>query len=301
MESNARSYRVLAVTGVLSCLFFVMAFFTTDVAPDGLAPSTAQLIQSLLASICASFLFLFVLDAGYLLLQSRRRRMFRAFFGDIAGSARSAFVYPDFELTHIARQSLAHLTEPIYMKRCTYYPGVRFIDVPHIIASNDLLAIVIMASRLGRLLRESPTLLTDGQACAEPTKSLMSFGLTSNAVTELYLQTDMDPLFRIIDDPAAPKLIIMHDSGPIVYGRDDTGQHGLIMRYRPDPLHYPRTFWFICAGLAAAGTPAAAWDLSHNWRRYHRRFKDRDFVVIFKTSNEVASYLSIAEVDCVTR
>lgn len=301
MEDSARGHRIIVITGALALGFFLLSYFATDIAPTALVEAKAAVIQGILASICSSFVFLLVLHASHLFLDTRQKRMFRAFFGDLTESSQAVFVYPDFELTTPATKALTNLTDPIYRKRSTHYPGSRFIDVPQIVASNDLLAIVIMATRLGRLLGDSPKILTDGQACVDPTKSLMSFGLTSNAITDLYLKTDLEPLFRIEDNVVDPKIVLTCNGEEVKYCRNDVEQYGIILRYRPDPIHYPMTYWFICGGLAAAGTPAAAWNLSHNWRQYHERFADEDFVVILKTSNDVLSYVNSLEVDAVSR
>jgi len=301
MEDGARGLRIIAVAGALAAGFFLASYFATDIAPPVLVEAKFSLIPRILASICSSFVFLLVLNSVHLFLGTREKRMSRAFFGDLAKSSQAVFVYPDFELTAPATRELVNLTEPIYKKRSTHYPGSRFIDVQQIVASNDLLAIVIMTTRLGRLLGDSPKILTDGQACVDPAKSLMAFGLTSNAITDLYLKTDLEPLFHIEDNAVDPKIVLTRNGEEVKYHRSDFEQYGVILRYRPDPINYPMTYWFICGGLAAAGTPAAAWNLSHNWRQYHERFRDEDFVVILKTSNDVLSYVNSPEVDVVSR
>jgi hypothetical protein len=301
MEDDVRGLRIIVITGALAVGFFLASYFATDIAPTALAEAKFPLIPRILASICSSFVFLLVLNLANLFLGAREKRMPRAFFGDLTKSLQAVFVYPNFELTAPATRALMNLKEPIYKKLSTHYPGSRFIDVQQIVASNDLLAIVIMTTRLGRLLGDSPKILTDGQACVDPTKSIISFGLTSNAITDLYLKTDLEPLFHIEDNVADPRIVLTRNDEEVKYHRNDVEQYGIILRYRPDPINYPMTYWFICGGLAAAGTPAAAWNLAHNWRQYHERFRDEDFVVILKTSNDVLSYVNSLEVDVVSR
>jgi hypothetical protein len=302
MEGSARGHRMLLIAGTLALGFFLVSYFATDIAPTALAKAKVEVIRDILSGISASFMFLLVLNAAQLFQDTREKRVFRAFFGDLAESSQAVFVYPDFELAAPAAEALINLTVPeIYRKRSTHYPGSRFIDVPQIVASNDLLAIVIMATRLGRLLEDSPRILTDGQACVDPTKSLMSFGLTSNAITDLYLRTDLEPLFHIEDNAVDPKIILACNGEEMKYSRNEDEEYGIILRYRPDPINYPMTYWFICGGLAAAGTPAAAWNLSHNWRQYYERFSDEDFAVILKTSSDVLSYVNSREVNAVRR
>ena len=62
---------------------------------------------------------------------------------------------------------------------------------------------------------------------------------------------------------------------------------------------FPNHLALICAGLGAAGTPAAARALAHNWNEYRRRFGDRDFALVFRTSSKVAAISSFSETDYV--
>jgi len=296
-----RSYRLLALIAVLAATFLGASFASTHILEPRLSHSNAQDIQSVLADISASFGFLLVLDVAYLLRETRRRRLFKIFFGDLSESKKAMFVYPDFELTRSAKALKALRRGKIYQKRSTDFAGNRFIDVPQIVASNDLLAIVVLTTHLGPLFGEPPRLLTDGEAVSNRARSMISFGMTSNAVTDMYLSTDPSPMFTLEDAGGNPRIVLNKPSGPEPYGMETTYQHGLILRYRPDPKHYPQTYWFICAGLAAAGTPAAAWTLAHNWDDYYKRFGTQDFAVVFKTNNVVASYFGCSEVDYLVR
>lgn len=295
--------RYLILTGAGAVVFFLLAFFAPQLAPGVLSTAHANIVLGILGSICASFVFLFVLDSAYHLLGVFYRKKFRQFFGDLSDVSRGAtFVYPDFVLSDKAHAALrdAKITE-IYAKRDQHYAGTRFIDIPQIVASNDLLAIVIMASRLGSLLSDSPKLRTDGWAIENHERSIISFGLTSNAVTDLCVGADPTRAFRIEDPSGDPKLVVLHDDTETRYGRDDTEQHAMILRYRPEPVTHPSRYWFICGGLAAAGTPAASWALAHNWLTYHKRFGKRDFLVILKTSNDIVPYLNPAEAGAFVR
>jgi hypothetical protein len=297
---NDRRYLTLTAVGVIA--FGTSAFYVVKLPAYVITRGNASIAQSILASICASFVFLFTLDAGSLLRERFHIKRFRAFFGDLSLSATSCLVYPDFVLSDRCRELLKDMPKTqLFRKQADQYPGTRFIDVPRIVASNDLQAIVIVATKLGRYLRDSPLLITDGQAVADGSKSLISFGLTSNAVTDLYLNSDPQPLFTIEDPGGEPALAVKVNGQKQYYGRTADYQHGVILRYRPDPKDYPGKTWIICAGLAAAGTPAAAWNLVHRWRDYQRRFGSRDFAIIFKTSNDIYSYVSSTEVCALSR
>jgi hypothetical protein len=294
---DVRNPRYLILTGAGAVAFFTLAFSTPRLSPSILSTAHANTVLGILGSICASFVFLFVLDSAYHLLSTFYRKRFRRFFGDLSDTKQGAtFVYPDFVLSETASSTLkgAGIAE-VYAKRDKHYAGTRFIDIPHIVASNDLLSIVIMASRLGGLLGDSPRLRADGWAVENHERSLISFGLTSNAVTDLCLSADPDQAFRI-DDPAGdPKIVVLHDATETRFGRDERTQHAVVLRYRPEPDAHPSRYWFICAGLAAAGTPAASWALSHNWLKYNKRFGTRDFLIILKTSNDIVPYLNPTE------
>lgn len=302
MNSKDRSFTLLATTAALALLFFLAAYFVTNIAPATLPPSKAGVFQAVFASICASLSFLFVIDAGLLIRESRNQRRFQTFFGDIDEHGAMTFVYPDFELSEKSRNALVDVSATeIYQKHSKHYAGPRFIDVPQIVASNDLLAIVITATGLGKLFGQTPRLLPDELAIQDARRCLISFGLTSNAVTDLYFATDLVPLFKIANNANNPRIIIQREGRTEEFGRNSREQHGLVLRFRPDPEHYPKTYWFICAGLAAAGTPAAAWCLSHNWGEYFSRFGTDDFLVVFKTSNDVLAYVQPIEVAALTR
>lgn len=289
--------------GILGAIVFgILSFYIVKVPEDLMNRGDASVIQSILASICASFVFLFAFEIGNSVREMLYGRAFRKFFGELSISTKSQLVYPDLILSSPAVELLKDMpnTER-FQSSSDHHLKSRFTDVPTIVSSNDLQAIVIMTSRMAAYIGDSPALITDGDAKGHPNASFMSFGLTSNAVTDLYLNTDLKPLFTIEDVGNDPKIVVQLNGEKKTYSRTSYDQHGIILRYQPDPENYPTRFWFICAGLAAAGTPAAAWNLSNNWRRYHRRFKKKDFLIIFKTSNDVYAYTAFEEVRAISR
>lgn len=297
-----REPRYLLITALVATIFGVSSFYVGQLPGDIITAPTAAVMQNVLASICASFVFLFTLNASYCIRDTFHLRSYRRFFGDLSVSSTTNLVYPDFTLSDYCRDLLKDVPYAQFFRKADdQYPGTRFIDVPKIVASNDLLGIVIMATKIGKYLGDSPRLITDGQAVADPNKSLISFGLTSNSVTDLYQSTDPSPLFRIEDVGGTPKIVVRVNGEIKSYGRTDEYQHGVILRYQPNPEEYPTRWWIICAGLAAAGTPAAAWSLAHKWRRYYQRFGESDFLIVFKTSNDINSYVSSTEICTIER
>jgi hypothetical protein len=287
---------ILPLIGVT--IFGILSFFITTVPEQTITKQTANNLQNIFSSICASFIFLLTINIGAYLQDKFKQKMFRLFFGELSVSSTSNLIYPDFVLSEDCLAQLKKISPTrIYAKATRPFPGSRFIDVPKIVASNDLQGIVIFASIIGKYLSGSPALLSDDQVITNHSKSLVSFGLTSNSVTDLYQQHDAKPLFKIINEGTDPKIVIKTiDGKEVTYGREDSHQHGIILRYRPHPDDYPNRFWFICAGLAAAGTPASAYLLAHKWKQYYDRFGNRDFLIILKSSNNIHAYSSAWEV-----
>lgn len=297
---QALRFILLTVAGVV--LFGAAAFFVPHTAPQYVSSSTATNLQSIFANMCASFLFLLTLDIGRHAQDHFRSGKFRAFFGDLALSKSANLVCPDFTFSSHCLGLLGSLTSTqIFSKRSSQYPGTRFIEVPQIIASNDLKGMVIVATRMGQYMHDSPNTINDDHAVSDPHKSFISFGLTSNSFTDLYLNSHDPPLFKLENVDSDPIIIVECEGQTRTYGRTDKHQHGIVLRYRPDPGECPNRYWFICAGLAAAGTPAAAWRLVHSWPEYHRRFGNRDFLVVIRTTNDVNSYTNSREVCAVSR
>jgi len=272
-----------------------------------------------------------------------RERNARLFFGDLVTSENEALVYPDFILSNEARERISDLSETsVYEKRSSHFAGSRFIDVPHIVASNDLIAMTNIATELGRYGQFYQEAVSDGRISDNHQRSFISFGLTSNAATQIYLGTDREPLFDIQSPQTDPKIVVTggvkrsidlySDSqeariktkggtsfkpiynrtslpkpsaggsgGTFKFGRNKSFQHGIILRYRPEPIARPSRQWFICAGLAAAGTPAAAYLLATHWEAFHKTFGSDDFLVVFKTNNNVETFMGAEIVHTLTR
>jgi hypothetical protein len=269
----------------------VFSFVVTSIPSPYLSTNVTHNLQGIAANIFASLVFVICVIVAQQWLLYRDRRNFRRFFGDLADPKASRLIYPEFALSPECEDALQAVDSGTrFSKHLTASPTRRFIDIPHIVSSNDLLALVIFTTGFGRFLPESPQPLPDGLAVrglegALPF-SFVSFGLTSNEVTDVYLAMDESPLFTIEDPGGSPSILTSKGK----FGKDDEHQHGLILRYQPDPDNYPNQYWFICAGVAAVGTPAAAWHLVHNWKKYHKKYGSEDFLITFKTSNNMAGY-----------
>jgi hypothetical protein len=157
---------------------------------------------------------------------------------------------------------------------------------------------VILASVIGEHRFENVELVGDDQAISMSGNSFISFGFSSNDMTFLYLNTDPSPIFSINTDNESREFINVKEKNgqDRKFISDNEKQIGIIVKYRPDPKNAPDWVWIICAGLGAVGTPAAAWHLASNWRRYANKYGNKDFIVVIETSTNLAAFQSTKEV-----
>nr|VFK19074.1 MAG: hypothetical protein BECKLPF1236A_GA0070988_102145 [Candidatus Kentron sp. LPFa]VFK35348.1 MAG: hypothetical protein BECKLPF1236C_GA0070990_103631 [Candidatus Kentron sp. LPFa] len=85
-----------------------------------------------------------------------------------------------------------------------------------------------MSSLLGKYVDYSLDLITDGDAVNECMCSLLSFGLTSNDVTRLYLSSK-DPLFEINENNGETYISIKENGTIKDFSYNDESQHGIIL------------------------------------------------------------------------
>jgi hypothetical protein len=184
-----------------------------------------------------------------------------------------------------------------YNKRTPHFDTRPVITLPHVLAEAYVQAAIFVASMLGKYTKKPPKLLTDSVAVPSTKSSFVSFGLYSNDMTWLYLNTDPDPMFAIGDDPNGKRYLVhLGDGQNKIYGGDEKSDHAIIMKFRPQPQLEPDRIWIICAGLGVSGTIAAAWHFVNVWREYQKRFGRNDFVIILRVSNSLAAYESAVEV-----
>jgi hypothetical protein len=278
------------------------AFFVGHQSVYPLDPGDLSAAQNILASVGSSFLFALLIDMMSKTRQWLSDRHFHRFFGPSLENGQMKLIYPDFELNpKVLRPKQEIANQSTYIKRIPHFKADRVIDLPRAVAANDLQGAVIMASMFGEHSDTDAELMPDSIAGGSTPHSFVSFGLSSNEMTLLYLRTS-DPLFQIKTDTAGKlSLSILKDGQEVSFSRDDNVQHAIVVKYRPEPDDEPDKVWFICAGLGAAGTPAAASQLAKHWRDYQRRFDDDDFVVVLKVSNDLAAFQAASEVGFVVR
>ncbi|ROP41885.1 hypothetical protein [Saccharothrix texasensis] len=209
-------------------------------------------------------------------------REFSEFVGAEIAEKGAALVYPVFRLSGETRQALAGLNlnqQLLYQKEESQFTRMHRIDVPAVCAVNDMRALVYAAELFQTHLRVSWTLEADVDAVRNPARSLISFGLSSNDVTHMYLETVDRPLFQVLPDGQGSEYLRLSDETEFKSTPD--AQYGIIVRARPFP-DAPDRVWFLCSGLGPMGTPGAAWYLATNWRDLHDQAGAADFVAAVK-------------------
>jgi hypothetical protein len=122
-------------------------------------------------------------------------------------------------------------------------------------------------------------LLVDSEVVAQCDRSFISFGLSSNDCTHLYIHEAAKPLIKIVDDERGSEFIRLQNGRE--YRSNDQRQYGIILRYSPNPVEHRERRWFICAGLGPVATTGAAWYLAHNWRNLAKTVAGTsDFVAV---------------------
>ncbi len=205
---------------------------------------------------------------------------FEEFVGPEIARYGAALVYPTFRLTDEVRTAVAGLNEQLlYEKEQSPFTRMHRIDVPVAAAVNDMRALVYAVDLFQVHLRVSWTLQTDTDAVRDPARSIISFGLSSNDCTHMYLETADSPLFAIVPDGLGSEFLRLADGSE--YRSTAGEQFGIVVRARPFP-DMPDRVWFLVSGLGPLGTPGAAWYLAMNWCELHRRAGAADFAAVVK-------------------
>jgi hypothetical protein len=250
---------------------------------------TRQLVvQAIMASVAASFMFSFVFFSFDVSLKHLDRRHFRHFFGSVAINNKLHLVYPAFVLSDEARHALKdHNAQLIYRKLDPKFSQTYRIDVPRVVADNDLRALVYLVGLFGDTCGKAPPIRVDAEAVVHSHESFISFGLSSNECTHMYLQHCPEPGFAIVPDDKGSEYLTYVDSAgrPREFHSTANAYYGVIVRYHPDPEDAPERHWFLCAGLGPNGTSGAAWFLANKWRRLYRLVGEDDFVAIIRVEH----------------
>lgn len=208
-----------------------------------------------------------------------------AFLGAEMVDQGATLVVPTFEL---AKGSVAALEaagiprQHVFSKRASVFNAAHRIDVPVALAENDVRAMLYVMSMLQNHDDIAVDIQSDRDVVAACDRPYISFGLSSNDCTHMYLETTRDPLFTIQDNPPSAGEYLEHLelADGQRYRSDDSRNIGIIARVRPAPQPYPDRYWFFCAGLGPHGTAGASWYLTKNWALLQEHAADREFAAV---------------------
>lgn len=258
---------------------FVLTFFKSQrfgidlagllIAAVGFYYSTkvGQPYSEVLTGVASSVLFAAGIDLLLALQAYGLHRRQQSMFGRELVRDMTTFVYPDFVMAEETATALAEKNKQLLYRR----PRSRFadvtthrIDLPRVVASNDIRALLYVTD-VFRSTSAETEMLVDRTILDSAERSFISFGLSSNDCTHLYLEVDPDPLFTIVDDNAGSEFLKVGPDGQEFRSTPDV-QYGLLVRYKPETFVAPDRRWFFVAGLGPLGTTAAAKYLQKHWK-----------------------------------
>ncbi|MEU2032771.1 hypothetical protein [Nocardia amamiensis] len=208
-----------------------------------------------------------------------------AFLGNEMVNLGATLVVPTFELATRSVEVLEAAGIPrqhIFSKRASVFNAAHRIDVPTALAENDVRGMLYVMSMVQHHDGIAVEIQSDREVVLACDRPYISFGLSSNDCTHMYLDSTDNPLFTIQDNPpsSGPYLEYLQLADGQHYSSDDSRNIGIIARIRPDPELHPDRYWFFCAGLGARGTTGASWYLAKHWRTLQERATDREFVAV---------------------
>ncbi|MEU7766922.1 hypothetical protein AB0B25_17570 [Nocardia sp. NPDC049190] len=208
-----------------------------------------------------------------------------AFLGAEMVDGGATLVYPTFELTGRSLDALRAAGIPrerIFGKQEGEFASRHHPGVPVMLAENDIRGLLYVFSLLQRHTGIPTAFQSDRGIVGRCDRPYISFGLSGNDCTHLYLASVAHPLFTIHVDPVEDGAYVEHleltDGSR--YDSNDSRNIGIIARVRPSPDLHPDRYWIFCAGLGPRGTAGAGWFLANYWNSLQRRAGDREFVAV---------------------
>lgn len=248
---------------------------------------TESPLQDLLVGVATSFIFVIILD---LLVTMQPRIIARdrvRFFGSELAQIETTMVYPDFVLHKDVQQALAeHNQQLLFQRPTSQFTGltVHRIDMPKLVAANDIQALLYVSNIFDSTTDCPNVMVADGAILQDCDRSFISFGLSSNDCTHLYIHESRDPLFAIVEDGQGSEYLRLRNGKE--YRSTGLRQYGVILRHAPNPEEHPGRRWMLVAGLGPVATPGAGWYLSHHWRALARQMPaSRDFVAVISVGS----------------
>lgn len=244
--------------------------------------------QNILAGISVSGLGAMALRLSQWTTEHAQNREFKNFFGRAALQGKMCLIYPDFTLSAEVSEVLRRVefdSQKVFAKSAATFLRSHRIDIPNVVAMNDIEALLQVAIVLNTHSQKTPPIRADSFALENCDTSFISFGLSSNECTHMYLDCSGSPLFSIQQESESRRYgEYLEVSTP---GRDarhfrstDTHEIGIIVRHRPSGDCGPDTVWFLCAGLGPKGTVGAARYLASHWNELSMRVGQKDFLCL---------------------
>ena len=241
------------------------------------------LLEGVAASLASFSLIGYARD--YVSLRSERK--FQRFFGKETVKTGVSLVFPEFcldeEVSRIVEDKGIN-PQLLYSKPDSPFSevSVHRIDIPRCAAVNDLRALSYVASMLGSYIGTFPVIEVDHEAVRDCPRTMISFGLSSNDCTHLYLKQVSKPLISLPEDGFGSEYlrVLQPDGRWKDFRSTQEYNYGIILRCTPNGEDHPERKHFMCAGLGPDGTSGAAWYLAYHWRKLASKVDDDDFVAV---------------------
>ena len=213
-----------------------------------------------------------------------------AFLGAEMITGGITLVYPTFELPVRPMRALQSASFP---NRCTVGRKARALAADHrsdvltALPEKEFRGLLYVLSVLQRHTGILTDIRSDRDVVAHSDRPYISFGLTCNDCTRMYLESSERPLFTLNDSDAEGgshfEQLELTDGSRY----DSSGDHniGVIARVRPSLNIHPDRYWIFCGGLGPRGTTGASWYLANSWGYLQQRAGDREFVAVIGVGN----------------
>ncbi|MEV6321635.1 hypothetical protein AB0M45_10615 [Nocardia sp. NPDC051787] len=199
-----------------------------------------------------------------------------AFLGAEMTTRGTTLVYPRHELTRPSVDTLqaAGISWPFGKET-----GV---GIPSMVTESDVRGLLYVFSLLQRHTSIRADVRSDRDMVARSDRPYISFGLSGNGCTRLYVEAVERPLFTIRNSAAndGSRSVHLRLSDGSEYDSNDDRNIGVIARVRPSPDVHPDRYWIYCGGIGPHGTVGAGWYLATSWSPLQQRAGDREFVAV---------------------
>ena len=206
-----------------------------------------------------------------------------AFLGAEMITSGITLVYPTFELP--LAQALRTANPPhrhAFGRNARAFAADYRSDMLTALPEQEFRGLLYMFSALQRRTGILTDIRSDRYVIAHSGRPYISFGLTCNDCTRMYLERVERPLFTLNGDDAEEgsyfEQLELTDGSRFASSTDHN--IGIIARVRPSRELHPDRYWIFCAGLGPRGTTGASWYLANSWILLQRRAGDREFVAV---------------------